>query len=448
MVKFTKCEPSPRRPAVKMCILAAAMLAGAAGRSALAAAPKVRPELGNAKLGLFVHYVFGLTQAAPGKPPLGNVNQFADALNVAGIAKMAQTMGAQYVIFTAYHWRMTTLFPSKVWGAGFPGHVCKRDVIAALAAALKARHIKLVLYVHPDDRHDFTPPMIQKLVQLGWTSKRLVIKGAVHGEPHDPKWNKLYYNLLNELGRRYGSAIAGYWEDDGGGASNGATVQKIMLHYTPKAAIWTNGDGSKPPANLVGGENWNLFDHIAKPHLYNTSQNQVAAVIAGTWWAQAGKLTYTPSEMYRFLICSIATKGQHNGGVVYATSPFSNNQWETGVRRGLRAFGKLVQTNATAIYNTQPSRAYVSGTMAAAKPQWGVAVDSRHGKTVYLHVLMAPRGNALQIGPPADHVKFVSAALLHGKAVGLRPDRAGYQITLPAGAHWNAVDTVIALVVK
>jgi hypothetical protein len=427
-------------------------------------------ELGEAKLGLFVHYAFGLTQAAPGRPPMEDVNAFADALDVNGIAQMAKAMGAQYVVFTSFHWRNTVLFPSRVWGAIFPNNVTHRDVIAALADVLNREHIWLVLYVNPDTRHDFSEAMLQKLIRAGYCSasfRRAILNG---GMPRDPRWNRLYYRLLDETCRRYGKEIAGYYEDDGGAGSNGVKVQSIMEHYTPGAAIWVNGNVSDPPATLVGGDNWELFDHNPVPHLYNTSSREVNIVIAKTWWAsdreptpgeleamgpvpktwmaEKGELEYTPASMYRFLICSIATQGEHNGGVVYATSPFSDNQWETGVPAGLTALGKLVKTNGKAIYDTVPSRAYVSGEPASQKPSWGVAVDSLNGRAVYLHVLMPPSGRSLQISKPANGVTFSGATLLNGEALEMRSNPSGYRLTLPAGATWDEVDTVIALGVK
>jgi hypothetical protein len=411
--------------------------------SAAQSAESPRQQLANAKLGLFVHYVFGLTQAAPGEPPLADVNAFGNALDVDGIAQMAKSMGAQYVVFTSMHWRMTVLFPSHVWGGLFPDHVTKRDLVGDLAKALDREHIRLVLYVHPDDRHDFTTPMLQKLIKSGFCSP------FFHGgEPHDPRWNRLYYRLLEEIGRRYGKAVAGYWEDDRGGSSNGEKVQGIMERYTPEAAIWVNGNTSRPPATLVGGENWKLFDHNPAPHLYNTSTHQAAIVIAKDWWATRGKLSYTPASLYRFLICSIGTQGQKNGGVLYATSPFSNNQWASGVREGFAALGKMVRARAKAIYDTVPSRAYVSGESVKEKPQWGVAVDSLDGRTVYLHVLMQPSGRTLQIAKAANGVAFSRAAFLNGKSVRIRPNRFGYRLDLPASAAWDPVDTVIALHVK
>ena len=398
-----------------------------------------------AKLGLFVHYVYGLTHAAPGKPPHKSLKKFANDLDVNAIAKLADQMDAQYVILTAWHWRMTTLFPSKVWGKLFPHHVCQRDIIGQLATALKARGIKFVLYVHPDDRHDFTTAMIAQLVKHGYTSARFVHNGLLPGEPHDPKWDRLYCKMLKEVGQRYGREIYGYWEDDGGGGTNGLAVQKIMEHYTPGAAIWLNGFTKRPPATLVGGEAWNLIDYNPRPHIYNTSPAQTADVISSNWWAAGGKVKFTAQQLYRFFICSIATKGQHNGGVVYATGIYSDNQWETGVPQVAMAFGKLVRANAKAIFNTVPSHAYISHPKAAEKPQWGVAVDSPHRHTVYLHVLMPPKGNALHIGKPADGVTFITAALLNGHAVGLEPTAHGYALTLPDGMRWNRLDTIIAL---
>ncbi len=405
-----------------------------------------------AKLGLFVHYVFGLTDASPGKPPLKNLNQFADALKVRTIVDLAQAMDAQYVIFTSYHWRMTTLFPSKVWGGEFPTHSARRDIVGDLARALNSKGIKLVLYVHPDDRHDFTPRMLNRLVKLRWTSPALVKNGHLVGfEPRDPLWNHLYYRLLNEIGRRYGKEIIGYFEDDSGASSNGTTVQRIMDRYTPHAAIWVNGYVNHAPASVIGGENWTLLDHNAQPHIYNTSNVMTADVISdrwGRWWGAGGHVNYSAAQLYRFFICSIATQGQHNGGVAYATGPYSNNQWETGVPPVLQTLGKLVRSNAQAIFNTRPSKAYVCGQPAAAKPAWGVAVDSPHRHIVYLHVLMPPTGQTLNIARPADGAVFASAKLLHGGPMALAKTASGYSLTLPTGVPWSHLDTIIALKVK
>ncbi len=225
-------------------------------------------------------------------------------------------------------------------------------------------------------------------------------------------------------------------------------VQKIMERYPPGAAIWLNGFGNHPPATLVGGESWGLLDNNPSPHIYRTTAAQTAVVISNGWWAEGGKVKFNARQLYRYLVCSVATKGQHNGGVAYTTGLYSNNQWETGVPQVAQAFGNLVRSNAKAIFNTRPSKAYVSGQAAAAKPAWGVAVDSRHRHIVYLHVLMPPRGQTLNIARPADGAVFASAKLLHGGPIALAKTASGYAITLPTGVRWSHLDTIIALKVK
>ncbi len=109
-----------RSPVYRLLLLLCAALP-ISGKTLLAQTPKQFMQ--QAKLGLFVHYVYGLTQAAPGKPPHKSLAKFAKDLDVNAIAKLASQMDAQYVILTSWHWRMTTLFPSKVWGNLFPHHV-------------------------------------------------------------------------------------------------------------------------------------------------------------------------------------------------------------------------------------------------------------------------------------------------------------------------------------
>ncbi len=114
------------------------------------------------KLGLFVHYMnpakeyrWGSTQWADGSQ-VQSLGELADNFDADDLAKTAASMGVQYVIFTTWHANMNVLYPSKVMKKWLPGHCTERDVIRDLISALKARKIKLILYVHPSDGHDFT----------------------------------------------------------------------------------------------------------------------------------------------------------------------------------------------------------------------------------------------------------------------------------------------------
>jgi hypothetical protein len=85
---FMSSQPIPFRPSLFRAPLAVSFLFLVPIFSPVPARAQecARQQLSNAKLRLFVHYVFGLTQAASGQPPMQNVNAFAGALDVNGIA--------------------------------------------------------------------------------------------------------------------------------------------------------------------------------------------------------------------------------------------------------------------------------------------------------------------------------------------------------------------------
>ena len=399
-----------------------------------------RAYCAQAKIGLFVHYTlgtyhdghFGGTWTGPQGKPATDLNRVADSLDVHALAALAKSMGAQYVIFTAYHAGMNMLFPSRVWGEVFPNKVARRDLVGELADALQAQGIPLILYVHPDDRHDLTAAEQQKLVEMGYSSQANITEGSDR-RPRDARWEALYVRLIAEIGWRYGRRLVGYWED--GGLADGPKVQAVMLAHTPGAAIWKNGGGSGPPATLVGSEDENR-------------KQQWAATVAGNWWASGGKMTRTPREMYQATVLWAATQGQVNGGIAWSAGPYLTNQWEPGVAEAFQELGRLLRAHAPAIYGTLASTAYVTNPATNQKPEWGVATDSADGHSVYLHVFNPPPGASLHLGKPADGSVFHRATLLaNGKAVNLTPNAQGYVLTLPKTEHWDYA-TVVCLSVK
>jgi alpha-L-fucosidase len=391
-------------------------------------------------MGLFVHYTLGTyhdghyggTWTDPMGKPATDLNAVADGLDVKALASVAEGMGAQYVIFTAYHAGMNLMYPSPFWERVFPNKVSKRDLIGDLAEALKAKGIPLILYVHPDDRHDLTAEEQKRVMDNGYSAQFNATQGS-RQRPKDPTWQATYVRLIDEIGSRYGGRIIGYWED--GGLSDGPTVKALMLKYTPDAAIWKNGGKSGPPTTLIGSETENR-------------QEQWAATVAGNhWWASGGKITRTPREMYRTTVLWAATQGQVNGGIAWSAGPYVNNQWETGVAESFKELGRLLHANGQAIYGTVASTSYVA--TPDAQPKWGVATDSADGSTVYLHVFNSPKDTELQVGKASDGRVFARATLLSdGKAVKLTATPEGYVLTLPKAERWSDVDTVVCLSVK
>jgi len=410
------------------------------------------------KLGLFTHYTYaypgykyGWTHLAPGLcRPVPDLNTLADSFDATAFAETAASMKAEYVIFTLFHAKMNVLYPSAYWERVLPGHTSLRDVIADLIAALRARNIRLVLYFHPVDGLDFTP---QQQDRTGWTKYRT-------GFDVKP-WNDLINGLMEETGARYGKAIAGYWLDGAPSPPkfDGVRFKATIRRHNPDAAVWVNYGlpTERFPNNrrmFAGLSDYavseNFLGKIAgtvDTDLWPVDHNMVAVEISSEWWATCGRLQQTPEKMMRYTVRLAGTAEQRHGGVAWAAGPFANNEWETGVRDGLRQLGNLLAPIGESVFGTVPSTAYATHAGTLQKDTWGVATDSRDGRSVYLHVLNPPAdGRSLRIPKAADGRRFRSARVLApGRRAALRGDASGYRITLPKGELWSATDTVIRL---
>ena len=111
-----------------------------------------------------------------------------DAFNVAAFAEMVASTGARYVIFTVNHAQPHCPAPIRAWERIHPGSTTKRDLLSEIAQALEARKIRLMLY--------FASHTVGKLrVATG------------------PEYLRIHKEVLQEIGQRYGTQIAGYWFD-------------------------------------------------------------------------------------------------------------------------------------------------------------------------------------------------------------------------------------------
>lgn len=394
-----------------------------------------------AKVGLFVHYVFGQTKGAPalytpmtieGRKPK-DLNELADAFDPKKLADFAETMGAEYVIFTAFHAGMNTLYPSRVMGEICPEKTSKRDVIRELQDAMDAKGIPLMLYWHPTDSHDLSREEFDRI-----TAKF-------------PDFGEFVLKLMQETTARYGSRIAGYWFD----APNGKYSQTSVPHFkamilkdTPNAVIWANGN-RRDLCNLTTKECSPRPSPDLNTDNWETKTTQMCMLPGVGWWAKPhGKIAIDAQGMFRYTVRLAGTKGQANGGAAWSDGPYGDNTWGSGVAENLAELGRMLKARREAIYGTRPSTAYVTEPNTVQTGTWGIATDAADGKAVYLHVLNPPNGSTLEITKAADGRVFSKAALLDGREVSLKASDQGYSLTLPSEAKWDAVDTVIRLQVQ
>jgi len=394
-----------------------------------------------AKVGLFVHYVWGQTKGKPdlytpmdikGKKPK-DINELADGFDAKKLADFAEAMGAEYVVFTAFHAGMNVLYPSQVMGEMLPEKASRRDVLKDLQDALDAKGIKLMLYWHPTDAHD-----------LSQSDKDVILAKY-------KTWGPFILALMKETSARYGSRVAGYWFDAPAGKDSQSCVpqfQSIILKDTPDVAIWANRKRQLIPglSNVTTTECSPRPNKDLNTDNWPTDPSQMCVLAGKGWWAKPNATAVIDARgMFRYTVRIAATKGQTNGGVCWSDGPYGDNTWPTGTAEAYGEMGKMLRARKEAIYGTKPSTCYVTLPDTLQNDIWGVATDSADGKTVFLHVLNPPTDSALKIAKPADNRSFAKASLLDGTPVALKATDSGYELTLPSGAKWDKDDTVIRL---
>lgn len=399
--------------------------------------PNPLAQIQQSKVGLFVHYVFGESKGKPalftpmnhaGKAPK-NIDELADAFDAKKLADFAEKMGAEYVVFTTFHAGMNMLYPSKVMGDILPGKVSKRDVIRDVQTALAAKNIPLVLYWHPSDSHDLNESE----------------KATIASKYKD--FGEFATALIKETSSRYGSSVAGYWFD-APSATSRRDFKAIVEKERPHPVIWANGN-FKELCTLLTKECAPDFYKNPDSDTWTNSITQMCVLSGKGWWAKPNAVILVKAPaLLRYTVRLAGTKGQTNGGVCWSESPYGYNTWATGVEENYAQLGEMLRARKESIFGTVPSTSYVTEPRTVQSGTWGVATDAADGKKVYLHVLNPPSGLTLDIPKAADGRSFASASLLDGRCVKLVPTGSGYSMTLPDGAKWDELDTVIALRVE
>jgi hypothetical protein len=149
------------------------------------------------KYGLFIHWSL-LTY-----PLYGNQQAFetfewgVNTFDVEIFADRVEQTGASWVLFTTCHGRQMFPAPIQTLEKLLPDRTTKRDLISALAAALKQRNIKLLLY------YNFSSGDVEFANAVGMTAE------------NPQKWFQYIIDFGKETSQRYGKDIAGWGYFDG-----------------------------------------------------------------------------------------------------------------------------------------------------------------------------------------------------------------------------------------
>ena len=149
----------------------------------------------NAGYGLMFHWT------SQTMPQQGQPKSYCDAVrdfDVNRFADMVASIGAGFIVFTTSHAGFYFPGPNPVIDSVLPGRTCPRDLIGDLASALRKHQIRLELYFNPghDDKQ--------------WWQR------THFDDPNKTAYFHLWCEIVAEIGKQYGTRLAGFWFDDAG----------------------------------------------------------------------------------------------------------------------------------------------------------------------------------------------------------------------------------------
>jgi hypothetical protein len=224
-----------------------------------------------------------------------------------------------------------------------------------------------------------------------------------------------------------------------------ARLRKTILSRMPDAWIIQNSGLNRAIADYAAHERM-------EPPYPSTTWIR-CQTITDEWWARKATLQWSPELAYRYTVLQASLQGRLGGGVAWSVGPHPDGRWELGVPSFAVRLGELMDRAGDSILGTRPSKAFPTTPIKpgsnSGPPLAGLrfaATESAEGRTTFIHCFLPPKGQSLELPPTADGRKFAKARLLpKGTRLTLESTPTGLLVTLPKGARWDDVDTILRL---
>lgn len=418
------------------------------------------------KYSFFAHYVADLTTDINGVV-ITDPNKLANAFDVEAYADKMAAMGCEYIVFTAWHYRMVCLYDSAVmtkWG--MDNHRTDRDLLGEMIDAVNARGINVVLYTHAFDGYDFKTA--EEGLKVGWGSALKPALAPYYDKDFDhEKWNNFVNEVYAEVMERYGDRICGVWVDEGNmfeGMSRAVDFDRLIAtitSYNENVATFQNDHGFLYGFEYRIQEYWkhNEFADYTGARMRTFKKKIPNPIISNNWWTSvstnsANAVPYEGKVLFRYQV--LQSGASSGGGIQWAAGPYPGEGclYEPGVCEAMEVMNAYLNPIAWTVKNTLLSTSYPTKENRNIKNVgWGIATQSADGSREYIHVLnssnSAVDGNTLTLPVPADGKVFSEAYLAtNNKKVTLLQNETGVSLTLPDDETWDAIDTVIEMKVK
>ncbi|MDD5704401.1 MAG: hypothetical protein PHR35_00635 [Kiritimatiellae bacterium] len=274
--------------------------------------------------------------------------------------------GAGWLLFTVAHASQLLPIPCRTMDAILPGRTCERDLVGELAEALGKHGIRLILY-YPSVACDNDPDWQRA---SGWL--------------YDPaSYATRQYDIVTELGERYGSRLAGWWLDNCYDSKLATTTWHHVhpsvrgfsdLYDFPRyaAALRAGHAGRAVTFNFTGTGAWasalgrGIVDYGAgeSNNLDRVPYEDQAGEGGSVWHAYVwmdearegtgnGWVHSVPGEVgpprYQddHVVSYIRYVMRHGGGFTYGVAPYQDELVAESTMTQLRAVGREVRSGVT-----------------------------------------------------------------------------------------------------
>ncbi|MBA3825432.1 MAG: discoidin domain-containing protein [Ktedonobacterales bacterium] len=327
------------------------------------------------------------------------VNNF----NVNTLAQQLSDAGAGYLLFTISHAQQYFAFPSAKLDSVISGRTCTRDLYSDIYNAIHPLGIKLMFYY----------PSIATSEDPSWQT-------ASQWNSNPSAFAQLQYDLVTEIGNRYGTKLDGWWVDncfDGGYGSkyNFTTYANALRAGNANRLVTFNfkGQGTWNSTTGQGIEDYAAGESVDLSRLPSsrysgeggTQWQTLIAMDNNNWVLTSG--SPSPSFSDASVIDYATNIAAHQGAFTYNASAYQDTLIGTATLNQLKALKaarrgtRVEDTSATysGTWNTISNTAYSGGadhysTVAGAYAQysftgtgvvWYGVVGTDHGKAdVYL----------------------------------------------------------------
>lgn len=415
------------------------------------------------KYGLFVHFVGDLSIRADGSHPR-TMNELVQDFDVEAFADQVASMNVQYLILTAWHYKMRPLYPSAVTEKWRPGNSPSRDLLGEIIDAVTARGIGMILYTHPRDGHDFDD---EDRLATGWGigHEKDWLDTPDFSTFDYKKWNTYIKELYTELAQRYGKKLLGFYTD-GVGPYKGKhpkmeqnfqivdylMIRDIMKSVNPNIAMIQNYFGYlfsndyAMPEGFFGYEDVTGWD---VSHWPAAEKGMALCPFTGGWWPEPiprGKDVRKASVKNMVQYTLFYASCSNSGGLAFASGPYcEGNLWPVGVLETLQEAGRELARFDESVFHAGPSQSYptVSGDTLGSK-HYRFFTTSTDGRFEYLHLLKPPVDNCISLDVPADSILLSEPqSMTRGLEVKSFHENPGGGWNLTLTGTFDPIDSVI-----